>query len=110
MMKIYYTKKIEKRICPDSNCMRYFGDDIGRAILKRVKEFSSANCLEDLRNAPGRHEELKGNRKFQLSCRLSLNVRLIYRPFGDMKHYIKDNQLVWEKITEIEIIEVVDYH
>jgi len=76
----------------------------------RITQFKAANCLEDLRNAPGRHEELTGNRKKQLSCRLTANFRLIYRPFGDWEDYFENGSLSWEKVTEVEIIEVNDYH
>lgn len=72
-MKVNYSKKIFKKIFPDSKCIRSFGNIIGRKILQRIREIEAASCLEDLRNAPGRHEELIGDRKNQLSCRLTAN-------------------------------------
>ncbi len=109
-MEVQYTKKALKKMCPDWQCIRSFGDIIGRKILQRVREFKATNCLEDLRNAPGRHEELTGNKKTQLSCRLTANWRLIYRPFGNWEEYLENGGLSWKKVDKIEIIEVEDYH
>ncbi len=109
-MEVQYTKKALKKMYPDRKCVRSFGDIIGRKILQRIKEFKAANCLEDLRNAPGRHEELVGDMKNQLSCRLTANWRLIYRPFGDQNDYIEGGGLSWKKVNQVEIIEVEDYH
>ena len=109
-MEVQFTRKALKKMCPDWQCIRSFGDDIGRKILLRVVQFKAANCLEDLKNAPGRHEELRENRKSQLSCRLTANWRLIYRPFGNKDDYLEDGRLAWEKVTKVEIIEAEDYH
>jgi len=109
-MEVQYTKKALKKMCPDWQCIRSFGDNIGRKILLRITQFKAANCLEDLRNAPGLHEELKENRKTQLSCRLTANWRLIYRPFGDWEDYLENGSLSWSKVDKIEIIEAEDYH
>jgi plasmid maintenance system killer protein len=109
-MEVQYTKKALKKMCPDWQCIRSFGSIIGRKILQRINEFKAANCLEDLRNAPGRHEELTGNRKAQLSCRLTANWRLIYRPFGSRDDYIENGGLVWKKVSEVEIIEANDHY
>ena len=109
-MEVQFAKKALKKMCPDWQCIRSFGDDIGRKILLRVVQFKAANCLEDLKNAPGRHEELRENRKSQLSCRLTANWRLIYCPFGNKEDYLEDGGLIWEKVTKVEIIEAEDYH
>ncbi|MEI7620753.1 MAG: killer suppression protein HigA [Candidatus Falkowbacteria bacterium] len=109
-MEVFYTKKSAKIMFPDYKCFRNFGDVIGRTILRRIIELGAAVCLEDLRNAPGRHEELKENRKLQLSCRLDASRRLIYEPFGNPEDYVENNSLVWRKVNVVRIIEVVDYH
>lgn len=109
-MEVNYTKKALKRMYPDWKCLRSFGDNIGHKILLRIKEFKAANCLEDLRNAPGRHEELRGSRQTQLSCRLTANWRLVYRPSGERSDYLENGRLAWEKVKKVEIIEAEDYH
>lgn len=109
-MEVQYTKKALKKMCPDWQCIRSFGDNIGRKILLRITQFKAANCLEDLRNAPGRHEELTENRKTQLSCRLTANWRLIYQPFGNRSDYLENGGLSWQKVKKVEIIEAEDYH
>lgn len=109
-MEIYYQNQAYKKMCPDWKCVRSFGNIIGRKILQRVAELRAANCLEDLRYAPGRHEELSNNRKFQLSCRLSSNWRLVYQPYGNINDYLTKGALSWDKVNKIEIIETVDYH
>ena len=109
-MKVHYTKQALKKMCPDSQCIRSFGQEIGKKILLRIRQFEAASCLADLRNAPGYHKELKGKRLTQLSCRLTANWRLIYRPAGDRQDYLVDNSLSWSKVNKIEIIEAEDYH
>ena len=109
-MEVHYTKKALKKMFPDWQCIRSFGNNIGRKILLRITQFEAADCLDDLRNLVGRHEELTGNRKDQLSCRLTANWRLIYRPFGNRNDYIENGGLDWKKVTEVEIIEADDYH
>lgn len=97
-------------MCPDSKCFRSFGNLIGRLILRRIAELRAAICLEDLKNAPGRHEELRENRKLQLSCRLDASRRLIYAPCGNIDDYKENNNLVWKKVVAVEIIEACNYH
>jgi proteic killer suppression protein len=109
-MEVQYTKKALKKMCPDRQCLRSFGNNIGRKILLRIAQFKAANCLEDLRNAPGLHKELKENRQTQLSCRLTANWRLIYRPFGNWEDYLENGSLSWDKVDKVEIIEAEDYH
>ncbi len=109
-MEVRYSRKALKKMYPDSKCVRSFGSIVGRKILQRIKEFEAATCLEDLKNAPGRHEELSGNRKTQLSCRLSANWRLIYCPFDKWEDYLEYGSLSWKKVNKINIIEAEDYH
>ena|SRR5680860_296794 len=109
-MEVQYTKKALKKMYPDCKSIRSFGDNIGRKILQRIEEFKAANCLDDLKNAPGRHEELTGNRKTQLSCRLTANWRLIYGPLGNRGDYLENGGLSWQKVKKVEIIEAEDYH
>ena len=108
-MEVQYTEKALKKMCPDQQCLRSFGNEIGRKILLRIAQFRAANCLEDLRNTSW-HEELKGNRQTQLSCRLTANWRLIYRPLGNWEDYLENGSLSWTKVDRIEIIEAEDYH
>jgi len=108
-MEVDYSKKAKKKMCPDWKCLRSFGNIVGKKIIQRVKEFKAANCLEDLRNAPGRHEELKGDKKNQLSCHLSANWRLIYQPI-ESYNFLENGGLNWKTVNKVEIIEAIDYH
>jgi len=63
-----------------------------------------------MRTLAGRCEELKGDRKGQLSLRLTKNWRLILRPNHDPVPVKVNGGLDWSQVTALEVLEVVDYH
>jgi proteic killer suppression protein len=57
-----------------------------------------------------RCEELKGNRKVQLSVRLEGGHRLIFEPADDPIPRKPDGGLDWREVRAIRILSVEDYH
>lgn len=108
-MEVYYEDaKFEKRCESDRERRRHFGHDRAIALAKRIKHFKQAETLDDIRAFGGRCEELKGDRKGQLSVRVDANYRLIFAPL----EWVTDDQgaLDWTAVTEIVLVELVDYH
>lgn len=86
------------------------GTEMAKKFRARLDDLHAAGTLEDLRNAPGRLHELKGDRKFQLSLDLKHPMRLVFVP-QDVEGAKKgDGGLDWKKIRAIRILEIVDTH
>lgn len=66
--------------------------------------------LEAMSNVPGNCHELKGDRKFQLAIYLDKTYRLIFKPNHNPIPIYSQGGLDREKVTDIEILEIIDYH
>lgn len=107
----YRTRKLEKTAATLKALTKAFGAVGAKKFAQRLSEFAAAQCLEDLRHLPGpRIHELKGNRKGQFSANLQQPYRLIFTPNDDPPATKEDGGWDWQRITIIEIQEVVDYH
>lgn len=101
---------MKKLISDDNDCLVNYGSEMGRKIIRRKKEIEAAETLEHMRNMPGKHHELAGNRKKEISCSLTGNYRLIYTPSDDLSQVTENNELIWSKVRNITIIDINDYH
>lgn len=103
-MKISYkTRKLEK-ICNDySKANSELGVQIARKLFIRINELEVATNLQDIKNlvSPRLHP-LSGKRDGEYAVDLSGNYRLILTAL--------DGEIKLEKIIEIRIEEIVDYH
>ncbi len=110
-MEITFTdKKWEKFTADYSKCCKKWGNTMATVLIKRLNTIRYANTLEDVRNLPGTFHELTGNRKGQWACHLKQPYRLIFKPHENPIPTNKNGQYIWQKITGIEVIEIVDYH
>lgn len=91
----YVSSRLAKQ-CSSVNGMRKeWGNDVAKALGRRIKDMQSATGPDELLVLPGRWEWLKGTRSHQMSARLTPNWRLICEPEPDDK---------------IVVIDVEDYH
>lgn len=79
-------------------------------LKRRLATLRAANCLEDLRGAPGRLHELSGDRAGSLATRVTGNLRLVFKPDHDPMPTKPDGGLLWSSVQRISIEELVDYH
>ena len=80
-------------------------------LQQRMMELKAAENLTDIsRLPPARCHELKGNRKGQLSVDLEHPYRLLFVPADNPIPKKEGGGLDWDRITEIEIIEIIDTH
>jgi len=110
-MIIYYlNSRMEKIFNDKKKIQKEFGDST-KVIMRRLSDLDAANCVEDMKNCPGRIEELSADLKEHFSLRLDGNYRLIFKPANDPLPRKEDGGLDWQKITEITIIKgKKDYH
>jgi plasmid maintenance system killer protein len=100
---------LEKRLGSDAARQRAYGD-AARKIARRLNELHAAPNLSAMRAMPGGCHELRENRAGQLAVDLTDNLRLVFEPADDPMPTKEDGGLDWDRVTEVRIREVIDYH
>jgi plasmid maintenance system killer protein len=76
-----------------------------------MMELNAADNLADIsRLPPARCHELTGNRVGQLSVDLEHPYRLLFIVGNNPRPARQSGGLDWERVTEIEIVEITDTH
>lgn len=111
-MEIHFrNRKLEKNFSSEKELVRCYGAEQGRLLKRRVSELQAARCLVDLRTLPQlRAHELSNNREGQISITIRQPYRLILLPAHTPVPRLADGGLDWSAVTEVKLIEVVDYH
>ena len=110
-MEISFVDARLKKVCEAAaERLRKWGQPAAKNLKTRLDDLRAAKSMEDLRNLPGRWEELSGDRAGYFSCRLDKGLRLILRPTRQPPPYREDGGLNWQHIEQITITEVVNYH
>lgn len=103
-------KKLLKCANNDSYSKQQLGPKRAKLFKQRLDDLMASQTLEDVRHLPGKYHELTGNRKGQWSCDLDQPFRLVFTPQERPIPTNEVGQYVWIEITNIEIIEIIDYH
>ena len=102
------------KLCAEFNDSRRLvkrhGDTRAKVIRRRLDDLRAADILDDLRHAPGRCHELKGDRDEQLSLDLDGPYRLVFEVAQNPVPRKPDGGLDWKSITTIRISEVTNTH
>ena len=106
----FKNKKLEQYANFDKKGKKALGETLFKKYKLRLDQLAAAKKLEDLRNAPGKFHELKGDRKGQWACSLVGKYRLIFEPQEDPIPKNEDGQYIWSAIKAVAIEEIVDYH
>ena len=110
-MEINYQDPDLKKYANDERlCVRKLGKERAEKFQKRLNQLDVAETLEDTRYLPGHYHVLTEDRKGQWSCDLDQPYRLIFEPYEQPIPVKEDGSYDWEKITSVNIIEIVDYH
>ena len=111
-MIIYFRTKRLQNICNNTNeAIKKLGPEMARKLQQRLMELKAASCLTDISKVPPpRCHELSGDRDGQLSVDLAHPYRLLFISAVDPIPLTQDGGLDWAKVTEIEIVEIVDTH
>lgn len=109
MIISFRNRKLQKLCESEKELRRTFGQG-SRKVAARLAMLDAADCLEDLREAPGRCHELTADRQGQLSLDVEHPLRLIFEPRHDPRPVLVDGGLDWRQVTEITILELVDTH
>ena len=80
-MRVEFLDARLKRLCEDGSArQRQWQKSAADKLATRLDDLAAAPNLDVLRTLPGKWEELTGDRKGQLSCRLDKKLRLVIRP------------------------------
>lgn len=101
-----------QKLCSVSReARKHLGANRAHRLQQRMMELKAAVSLDDISHLPpARCHALTGNRKGQLSVDLEHPYRLVFIPANNPMLRTADGGLDWSKVTEIEIIGIVDTH
>jgi len=109
-VKLSYANSRILKICTnETEARKKLGQNVS-VLQERLQQMELADCLEDLRNAPGRFHELTGNLKGCLACDVTKSLRLIFTPDHDPIPTKTDGGLDWKQVTAVTNIKLEDYH
>lgn len=111
-MKVLYADRKLEKVCKSvKELTRRFGEVNGKIIGRRLEQLDASSSLAVLRTMPQvRCHELTGDRQGQLAVDAKHPQRIIFRPTDNPPARLPDGGLDWTSVTEVTIIEVVDYH
>jgi len=102
-------QRLERKCSSEKAGQRAFGSR-WRSLKLRVALLEEAECLSDLRKAPGKWHPLTADRAGQWSASLDGNYRLIVEPDHRPLPLLPDGGLDSAQVTQVKIVEVADYH
>jgi proteic killer suppression protein len=110
-VNIAFSSNRFERECTDGKHMvRAYGDR-AKPLKLRISLLRQARNLDEVpKTPPPRCHMLGADRKGQFSVTLKDNWRLIFIPTTDPLPRLADGGLDLTKVTDIELVEVVDYH
>lgn len=110
-MDISFENKILKKCADDiAFANKKLGANQDRKYQIRIEMLANANNLEELRYMAGKFHELISTRRGQWACHLIEPYRLVFKPQHDPIPTNENGQYIWEEITAVHIIEIIDYH
>lgn len=110
-MDVYFVNsKLGKIFNSERNLRKKYGP-ISDKIKQRLAELRAASTLSEVSQyPPARCHELKENHKGQFAVNVSENKRLIFVPHNHPTPLKVDGGIDLTKVTEICIIDVLNYH
>lgn len=104
-------RKLSKRLSDPAETVKTYGMPTAKRIHQRLREFEAASCLEEIRSLPAANcHQLTGQDAGSLAVDVSANYRLIFQPAETPPPLKDDGGLDWSAVTEIIILDIVDYH
>jgi plasmid maintenance system killer protein len=111
-MTVYFIdKKLLKACTSEKEAQKRFGAQNGGKILQRLSEMRAAESLADLFKLPAaRCHLLKGDRKGRFAVDAKHPYRIVFEPCCSPVPMKPDGGMDTEKICEVCILAVEDYH
>ena len=107
----FRTRKLEKDFNSADRLGRAYGERMAKSIQKRMAVLKAAPALASVpESPPERRHMLQGKRHGQFAVDLVQPHRLVFNPDHDPLPRRDDGGIDVEKVTNIKIVAVVDYH
>ena len=107
----FRTRKLEKTFNSADKLLRAYGEPMAQTIGRRMAVLKAAPVLASLpESPPERRHALQGKRHGQFAVDLVHPYRLVFRPDHDPLTRRRGGGIDTERVTDITIVEVVDYH
>ena len=107
----FRTKKIEKVCKSEKELQKSYGKQNAKVIWMRIKFLRSASNLSQiLTTEPFKLHQLQGNKKGHYAVNLQNGLRLVFIPNHNPVPRKKDGGIDKEQVTEIKIIDILNYH
>jgi plasmid maintenance system killer protein len=111
MEVLFKNRKLQKLCCSEKECLRKWGTENGRKIMQRLNEIRAADTLGIYLNLrSGDPHALTGDRKGRFAVRVKQPYRLVFEPANDPLPAKEDGSMDLDRVTEVRIVEIVDYH
>ena len=111
MLIFFNDRKLERAFASPKELTRAYGAEQAKCLVLRISQIREARCLADLRTIPSlRAHELTADRRGQISLTLRQPYRLIILAAHHPAPKKPDGGLDWDQVTEVVIVEVVNYH
>ena len=107
----FRTRKLEKNFNSADRLMRAYGEHMAKTIGRRMAVLKAARTLASIPEMPPeRRHMLQGKRRGQFAVDLVQPYRLVFRLDHEPLPRGEDGGIDTERVTSIEIVQVVDYH
>ncbi len=108
---VFKTPTLQSECNESRKAKRRYGAEVADRLRVRLDDLAAAANLESMRLVvAARCEELKADRKGQLSVRLPGALRLVFEPAHDPIPLRVGGGLDWKAVTAVRILEIVNYH
>ena len=105
----FRTRKLEKVFNSADRLRRTYGERLAKSIQKRMAVLKAAHSLASVpESPPERRHVLRGKRHEQFA--IDQPYRLVFNPDHDPLPRRDDGGIDVEEVTNVKIVEVVDYH
>ena len=111
----FNSPKIEKQCNSQKEAIRAFGPKVGKKLMLRMEQLRAVECMSDLNKLPHLQSSLRSHLLNPKKLgRFAVGVvdkwRIIFRPTRNPFPLKQDGGIDQEKVFEIDILSVEDYH
>ena len=108
---VFRNTKLEKVFNSEKELHRNYGNDNGQTIMRRMLVLRAAQTLADVSALPPeRRHALTGSSKGEFAVDLKHPFRLVIKPNHNPLPLREDGGIDLNKVTDIIILDVEDYH
>jgi plasmid maintenance system killer protein len=110
-MEIEFKRPLNEGFILDkSKLTQKYGPNVAKAVWQRLAEIGACDHLKMLKKLHCGLHPLKKERKGQFAMDLGPAFRMVFEPTTCPLPRRRDGTIVWERVTSVRILEIVDYH